>query len=97
MSTLHETKPQASTLPTLSLRADRAHTQSPGEDDQEQAARLDRDNPRWLIVWGTFSLEFLAFPLFCVPDGIVLCSRSAAELLRRMRQTEEIYGRSRDV
>ena len=78
-------------------QAERAHAQSAGEDHQEQAARLDRDNPQWLIVWGTFSLEFVAFPLFCVPDGIVLRSRSAPELLRRMRQTEEIYGRSRDV
>ena len=78
-------------------QAERAHAQSAGEDHQEQAARLDRDNPQWLIVWGTFSLEFVAFLLFCVPDGIVLRSRSAPELLRRMRQTEEIYGRSRDV
>jgi len=78
-------------------QADQAQTQAPGEDHQEQAARLDRENPQWLVVWGTFSLEFVAFPLFCVPDGIVLCSRSAPELLRRMRQTEEIYGRSRDV
>ncbi len=78
-------------------QADRTQTQSPGEDRREQAAKLDRENPRWLVVWGIFSLEFVAFPLFDVPDGIVLCSRSAPELLRRMRQTEKIYGRSRDV
>ena len=78
-------------------QSDRTQTQLPGGDHREQAAKLDRDNPRWLVVWGTFSLEFVAFPLFDVPDRIVLCSRSAPELLRRMRQTEEIYGRSRDV
>ncbi len=67
------------------------------EDHREQAARLDRDNPQWLVVWGIFSHEFVAFPLFRVPQGTVLCSRSGPELVRRMRQAEEIYGRSRDA
>jgi len=63
---------------------------------QEQAARLDRDNPQWLVVWGTFSHEFVAFPLFQAPQGIVLCCRSGPELVRRMRQAEKIYGGGRD-
>ncbi len=67
------------------------------EDQREQAARLDRDNPQWLIVWGTFSHEFVAFPLFRVPAGIVLCCHSGTELVRRMRQAEKIYGGSRDA
>ena len=67
----------------------------PAPDEQDhaaEAAQLDRDNPRWLVVWGIFSLEFVAFPLFDVPDGTFLCARSAPELLRRIRQAEEIYG-----
>ena len=80
-------------------QADRAQTPwAPAQEDhQEQAARLDRDNPQWLIVWGTFSHEFVAFPLFRVPQGIVLCCRSGPELVRRMRQTEEICGGGRNV
>jgi hypothetical protein len=62
------------------------------EDHQEQAAKLDRDNPRWLVIWGTFSHEYVAFPIFRVPAGTVLHSVSAPELVRRMRQTEQIYG-----
>src|ERR1700691_6027474 len=67
------------------------------EDHREQAARLDRDNPRWMVVWGTFSHEFVAFPLFQVPPGTVLCSKSGPEIERRMRQAEQIYGGSRDA
>jgi hypothetical protein len=63
------------------------------EDHRTQAARLDRDNPRWLVVWGTFSHQFVAFPLFEVPGGTVLCCRTGPELVRRMQQAEEIYGR----
>ena len=64
------------------------------EDHQEQAARLGQDNPRWLIVWGAFSHEFVAFPRFRVPAGTVLHSSSVPELVRRMRQAEQIYGGS---
>jgi hypothetical protein len=78
------TRPQTASAPAL-------------DDHQEQAARLDRDNPQWLVVWGIFSHQFVAFPLFRAPEGIVLCCQSGPELVRRMRQTEEIYGRSRDV
>jgi len=64
---------------------------------QEQAERLDRDNPHWLVLWGFFSHEFVAFPLFHVPAGTILHSGSSPELVRRMRQTEQIYGRYRDA
>jgi hypothetical protein len=80
-------------------RTDGQHDQSApaGDDHYEQAARLDRDNPHWLVVWGIFSHEFVAFPLFRVPQGTVLCTRSCPELVRRMRQAEAIYGGSPDV
>jgi hypothetical protein len=67
------------------------------EDHQEQATKLDQDNPRWLVLWGTFSLQFVAFPLFDVPCRVVLCSRTTPELIRQMRQAEEIYCGRRDA
>jgi hypothetical protein len=67
------------------------------EDHREQAERLDRDNPRWMVVWGTFSHEFVAFPLFHVPPGTVLCCQSGPEMERRIRQAEQIYGGGRDA
>lgn len=67
------------------------------ENHQEQAARFDHDNPRWLVIWGTFSRQFVAFPRFHVPQGTVLSCRSGSELVRRMRQAEKIYAGSRDA
>jgi hypothetical protein len=77
-------------------RADGQPVQShrPGEDHAGQAARLDHENPQWIVIWGIFSHQFVAFPLFRVPPGTVHCYRSESELLRQMRQTENIYGRS---
>ena len=66
------------------------------ENHAEQASKLDQENPRWIVLWGIFSHQYVAFPLFLVPPGTVLCFRSEPELLRRMRQTETIYGRERN-
>jgi hypothetical protein len=84
------------------VRSDQAagagiQTDPASDDHQEQAARLDRDNPQWLVLWGIFSHEFVVFPLFLVPAGTVLHSGSSPELVRRMRQTEQIYGGYRDA
>jgi len=79
------------------VRGQYAQLAQDGEDHQEQAATLDRGNPWWLVIWGTFSHEFVAFPRFQVPRGTVLCCRSGPELVRRMRQAEEIYGASRNA
>jgi hypothetical protein len=67
------------------------------EDHQEQAVTLGRDNPRWLVVWGTFTHEYVAFARFNVPAGTVLHSTSVPELVRRMRQAEQIYSRSHNA
>ncbi len=70
-----------------------ARSASDAEDHaEEEAARLAADNPHWLIVWGAFSHEFVAYPLFHVPPRTVLACRTKEELLRRMRQVEQIYG-----
>ena len=63
----------------------------PFADDQERrelAGRIERDNPRWLVVWGVYTREFVAFPLFRVPPGTVLCSRNFKALAARMQQVE---------
>lgn len=78
-------------------QASQAYDQPTSAEHKEQAAKLGQDNPQWLVIWGTFSHEFVAFPLFRVPQGTILCCRSGPELVRRMGQTEEIYGGGRDA
>ncbi len=67
----------------------------PFADDQihqETAERIQRDNPNWFVVWGVYSREFVAFPLFGAPPGTVLYGRNPGELAGRMRETEQFLA-----
>ncbi len=67
---------------------DGAHRYDPRE--RLTAARLQHTNPHWLLLWGTHSRRYYAFPLFTAPRGIIITSPDPGRLLRRMRQTEAI-------
>lgn len=65
-----------------------------GHDQQEHraAARLTKRYPNWLILWGTWSRRFWAYPLFRAPPGIILHAATAADLLTLMSQAELAIG-----
>jgi hypothetical protein len=48
------------------------------EQEQRAAARIDRDHPRWLILWGAHTRLFWAFR---APRGASLHSRRSREEL----------------
>jgi hypothetical protein len=52
------------------------------------AARLEEDNPSWIVLFGVYTREFVAFPRFDVPSGTVLVARYPAALPPRMRTVE---------
>jgi hypothetical protein len=57
------------------------------------AADVQRDNPGWLVVWGEYSRQYTAFPLFPkAPAGIVISNRNPAVLGDCLRQVQERYG-----
>ncbi len=58
----------------------------------DMAERLQRDNPRWVVMWGAYSREYVAFPLFNAPPGTVLRGQHPGELAGRMRQTEQFIA-----
>jgi hypothetical protein len=58
------------------------------EREHTAAARIGKRNPHWLIIWGTYSRLFWAFPLFDVPPGTIISAPSPTELLTRMREAE---------
>ncbi|HLI37591.1 MAG TPA: hypothetical protein VKV80_09650 [Streptosporangiaceae bacterium] len=67
-----------------------------GEDPgQREADKLQEQNPAWLIIWGTWTREFVAFPLFHVPPGSFIAHKDPRELARRMRETERRHRRPR--
>jgi len=60
------------------------------EDDVPQAVaeQTERENPAWIVIWGTFTKQFVCFPRFDAPPGTVLVARYPGALPSRMRKVE---------
>jgi len=61
-----------------------------GYDDacREMARRIEKANPHWLVMWGTFSREFWAYPLLPVPSGTIMHAPYVEMLVTGMRKVE---------
>lgn len=62
----------------------------PLDDDECRtvAEDIERQRPGWLVLWGTYSKRFVAFPLFRVPRRTILVASYPDALLARMEETE---------
>jgi len=52
------------------------------------AGRMEEDNPSWIVVFGVYSRQFVAFPRFSAPSGTVLSALYPDALPPRMRAIE---------
>jgi hypothetical protein len=52
------------------------------------ARQLDAANPLWVVVFGTYTRQFICFPLFDTPRRIILADSDPAALSARMRHIE---------
>jgi hypothetical protein len=60
---------------------------APYDPAQRRAAvRLTERYPDWLVIWGTWSREFWAFPTFGVLPGTLVHSPTATGLLALMTE-----------
>ncbi len=57
------------------------------------AQRIGRDFPQWLVMWGTYSRVYWAYPTFPAPGGTIVHSHDPGELTRQMREIQM----SRDI
>jgi hypothetical protein len=58
-------------------------------DDMRQiAAKLEADNPLWIVLYGAYSRQFVAFPRFKVPPRTFLTALYPSSLPGRMREVE---------
>jgi hypothetical protein len=67
------------------------HTPGSGPSDPHEhatAAQIERGNPRWLILWGTHSRLYFAFPRFRAAPGTIITAPAATDLMDCMRQAE---------
>jgi len=63
----------------------------PNPDDQachDIAKQMEQDNPRWIVLFGVFSKEFVGFPRFSAPPGTVDTAQYPEAMSARMRETE---------
>jgi len=57
-------------------------------DRYKTAQAIQQAHPDWLVVWGVYTREYVAFPLFRAPAGAIIQSASPDRLLQRMQQAE---------
>jgi hypothetical protein len=48
------------------------------------AARIERQNPGWLVMWSLYYRQFYAYPCFRVPQGTVLHYADPGQLVAEM-------------
>jgi hypothetical protein len=60
------------------------------------AERLEENNPDWVIMYGSYSREFVAFPVYLdAPDNSYCSAKDPAALDGHIRETERRHGRVR--
>lgn len=63
---------------------------SPEEIEANQAAarQIELQHPGWMVLWGVYSKQYVAFPLFAAPAGTILAAGYAPALAPRMAAVE---------
>ena len=61
------------------------------DEARETASRIERDNPRWIVIFGAYSGQFFCLPRFCVPPRTFVVARYPGAIPPRMRQIEEFF------
>jgi hypothetical protein len=60
-------------------------------DCRAEAARAEKENPKWMVLFGVYSKQFVGFPLFAVPPGTLVIAQYPGALPRRFREVENAY------
>lgn len=59
------------------------------DDELREIARgIEEKRPGWIVVWGTYTRQFVAFPLFGAPRGTILTAHYPDALVDRMQYAE---------
>jgi hypothetical protein len=58
-------------------------------DPRQVAAELNRRRPNWLVLWGEYTHQFVAFPLFQVPRQTILIAHYPDALVAWMEEIEK--------
>jgi hypothetical protein len=64
------------------------------DEFREIARTIEERLPDWIVVWGVYTRQFVAFPLFDAPRGTILTASYPDALVGRARDVERRLGRS---
>jgi hypothetical protein len=64
-------------------------------EERRTAALLEQQNPGWMIIFGSYTRQYVAFPLFATPLGSYVSATESRELTRRMRHVETTHAPAR--
>jgi len=67
------------------------HSTQPADDDgaaREAAERTERENPGWIVMFGSYTKEFVCFPMFPAPAGTIITALYPDAIPPRMRLIE---------
>jgi hypothetical protein len=67
-------------------------TRSYDHRQRQEAARLQRGHPAWLVLYGPHSRQFWSFPAFAAPPGTIVTAATPTDLVVLMRQAEISAG-----
>jgi hypothetical protein len=52
------------------------------------ARKLESENPNWIVLFGSYSKQFVGFPRFTAPKGTIIAVSYPAAMPGRMREIE---------
>jgi hypothetical protein len=58
------------------------------EANRETARQIESHHPGWMVLWGVYSKQYVAFPLFAAPPGTILTAGYSPALAARMAAVE---------
>jgi hypothetical protein len=61
------------------------------------AEEIDRGRSQWLVLWGCYSRQFVAFPLFRMPRRLIVYAGFPEALVARMDEVERRFGADRET
>jgi hypothetical protein len=74
---------------------------APGEGDvmaragddaaREIAERLEREHPLWIVIFGSYTKEFICFPRFAAPPQFMVVALYPKAAAERMHRAEQLY------
>jgi len=60
----------------------------PDDEPREIARHLEAKAPNWLVLWGAYTHQFVAFPRFDAPQGTIVTAIYPYALVGRTREIE---------